>query len=102
MALLRCDGDLVTSIATCVGGVSVNGQLGVARRNKNLLVIGSLVDEDALGSRGSGRKRVDRRLDGTELASLLDRDTSTGCSSSAGSQHRSDEVECCKDLHCDV
>lgn len=48
LALLARDGDLVLSVAGGVRGVSVDGQLGFAGRNEDLLGVCALVDEDAL------------------------------------------------------
>lgn len=51
LALLRCDCDLVAAISASVGSVAVDRQLSAAARNKDLLIVGTLVNEDALLSR---------------------------------------------------
>lgn len=68
LALLGCDGDLVAAISTSVGSVAVDRQLSAATRNEDLLVVGTLVNEDALLSRCRGRERVDCSLNSTELS----------------------------------
>lgn len=105
LALLRCDGDLVAAVSASVGSVSVDRQLSAATRNKDLLVIGTLVNEDALLSRCCSRERVDCSLNGTELTAsgrLLDSYTSRGRSCSTSSERRRDETQCCEELHGDV
>jgi hypothetical protein len=51
LALSSRDGDLVAAVAAGISGISVDGQLSIATGHENLLIVGSLVDEDALRSR---------------------------------------------------
>lgn len=83
----------VVSISAGVGGVSVEGQGSLARRNVDLLVIGSSLDENALGGGGGGGKGVDGSLNGSVLGAScrLADDKSTGWSSgTAGGQRQAD------------
>lgn len=67
------DGDGVLAVARSVGGVTVDGQLGLAGGNVDLLVVGAGLDEDDLGVRGRGGKSVNGILDlGVGLAATDD------------------------------
>lgn len=83
----------VVSISAGVGGVTVKGQGSLASRNVDLLVIGSSLDENALGGGGGGGKGVDGSLDSSILGAScrLADDKSTGWSSgTAGGQRQAD------------
>ena len=98
---------MVRAVRRGVAGVSVDGQSSLAGRNRNLLRVGTGLDEDALGTGRGGGESIDGFLNRGILAAccrLADNESAAGssgsasCKSQAGVREEGEELHdvCCR------
>lgn len=78
------DGDGVGTVGRGVGGVAVNGQGTLERRDGDLLTVGAGFDEDALGGTGGGGEGIHGILDLAVRLATTDHESTRGRTGSPG------------------
>lgn len=84
------NGNLVARVAGSIGGLSIDGENSLAGWDVNLLLVGTRVDENTLGSGGGGAQGVDSILDGRVSSAGTNSDSTGWRGSASCGQHSGD------------